>query len=83
MSFALTISSSVLQQLNPQVPVDPSNMSISFTPPIDLGSLQWEIGLFKLNSWFTNYNVFTASSIKWSKDNGSTYTTVNVPPAAV
>lgn len=75
MSSLITLSSSLLRQVD--ATVDPSDFTVSFRPPIELGSLNYEVALLKTNLWFTRINI-EGKSIFWSSD-GTTYSEMTIP----
>lgn len=71
----ITISTSLLRAADPTV--DSSNFQVNFVPPIELGSLGYEVALLKLDTWFTSQNVI-GKTIVWSSDNGVTPHTITI-----
>ncbi len=76
MSSLLTLSSAALSLT--QSGVDPSDFTIVFSPPIDLGSLNYEVALLKANLWFTSLNVID-KTILWSSNGGYSFNELILP----
>jgi hypothetical protein len=64
-----------LKEIDPDL--NPSNFQVNFPQPIDLGSLQWEVALYRFDGWLTQVNL-EAKTLRWSDDNGSSYYTIVV-----
>lgn len=66
MSTLLTISTRELAVQDPNI--DPSDFSVSFNPPINLGSVNYEVCLHKLWCWNTVRNISSTRSISFTID---------------
>lgn len=75
-SLTLTHNTKQLKETDPNL--NPSNFQVNFPQPIDLGSLQWEVALYRFDGWLTHVNL-QGKTLRWSDDNGASYYTIPVP----
>lgn len=71
----ITVSTKLLKVTNPSL--DSTDFQVDFSPAIELGSLNYEIALLKLNTWYTSQNI-TSKAMYWSPDAGVTQYTITL-----
>lgn len=76
MSSLITISTRELQAVDPNL--NPSDFICNFPTPIELGSLDYEVALYKFVGWNTVRNITSSKNIRYSID-AVNYTLVIAP----
>jgi hypothetical protein len=78
MSLSLTLASDVAIREDPGNTA--SDFLVSFFPPIELGSLAWQVALLQFDGWFTTFNITSGNAVLvWSLDNNVTPISIPVP----
>lgn len=75
MSSSLVISTKELSNNN--LIDNASNFVVNFSPPIELGGLDYEVAVAKVNTWYTAVNL-TSATLDWSSSATGT-TTITIP----
>ena len=76
MSIVITVDSSTLPTQNP------SELRVNVNPPIILPNLAFEVGMSRINTWYTHYNITAVllnNTFRYSNDNASTWVDIVIP----